>query len=142
MDCFRPSFSESPIPLRIAFFAIVSTGPEWAVIRAIKSFTVFSSCASGTNLFMSPISNARSAVTGSPVRTSSKAVFGPTRYGKIVEASGGKTPIEISGCANLALGVAITKSPNAASSAPPPIAGPFTTQITGFAVSKIPENAE
>ena len=33
----------------------------------------------------------------------------------------------ISGWANRAFGVAITRSPKAASSAPPPMAGPFTT---------------
>jgi hypothetical protein len=70
------------------------------------------------------------------------ATFGPTRYGKIVVASGGNTPIVISGCANRAFGVAITRSPNAASSAPPPIAGPFTTHITGFELSSIPRNTE
>ena len=40
-----------------------------------------------------------------------------------------------------ALGVAITRSPKAASSAPPPMAGPFTTQITGLPTSSIPEKA-
>src|SRR6267143_1855910 len=70
-----------------------------------------------------PSSSARSAVTGSPVRTSSSAILGPTRKGRIVDASGGKMPMLISGWANRAFGVAITRSPKAASSAPPPIAG-------------------
>jgi hypothetical protein len=33
MEFFNPSFSDIPIPLRIAFFAIVNTGPEWLPIR-------------------------------------------------------------------------------------------------------------
>ncbi len=40
MECFRPSRSESPIPLRMARLAMVRTGPEWLVIRSIMSFTV------------------------------------------------------------------------------------------------------
>ena len=88
-----------------------------------------------------PSSKARSAVTGSPVRTSSRAILGPTRKGRIVDASGGKMPMLISGWAKRAFGVAITRSPKAASSAPPPIAGPFTTQMTGLPTSNIPANA-
>ena len=88
-----------------------------------------------------PSSRARSADTGSPVRIISRAVFGPTRKGRIVEASGGKTPMVISGWAKRALGVAMTRSPNAANSAPPPIAGPFTTQITGLPVSSMAAKA-
>ena len=41
----------------------------------------------------------------------------------------------ISGSAKRARGVATIRSPNAASSAPPPIAGPFTTTITGRGAS-------
>ena len=58
-----------------------------------------------------------------------------------VDASGGKMPMLISGWAKRAFGVAITRSPKAASSAPPPIAGPFTTQMTGLPTSNIPANA-
>ena len=47
----------------------------------------------------------------------------------------------ISGCAKRAFGVAMTRSPNAASSAPPPMAGPFTTQITGLPVSSMAAKA-
>lgn len=33
MEFFRPSFSDIPIPPRIAFFAMAKTGPEWLVMR-------------------------------------------------------------------------------------------------------------
>src|SRR5215469_10371144 len=104
IEFFRPSRRESPIPPRMAFLAMVRTGPEWPVIREMRSFTVASSCASGTRRFTMPSSSARSAETGSPSRTSSRATFGPTRNGRIVEASGGKTPMVISGWAKRAFG--------------------------------------
>jgi hypothetical protein len=33
MEFFKPSFSDIPIPPRIAFLAIVNTGPEWPLMR-------------------------------------------------------------------------------------------------------------
>jgi len=70
-------------------------------------------------------------------------LWGPTRKGKIVEASGGNTPMEISGCAKARLfrrgDHEITERCE-----PPhrrPMAGPLTTQITGLATSSIPANA-
>ena len=64
---------------KISGHTIVNTGAECPAIRATKSFTDFSRSASGTSLLINPISSARSAVTGSPVSTNSKAFFGPTR---------------------------------------------------------------
>src|SRR6185312_12726781 len=55
-------------------------------------------------------------------------------------AKGGNTPSFTSGCANLALGVAMTISPKATSSDPAPIAGPFTTTISGLEISRIALN--
>ena len=75
MECFNPSFSDIPMPPRIARLAIVSTGPEWLVIRMIRSETAACSCISGTTRLISPNSSARSAVTGSPVSTSSSVIL-------------------------------------------------------------------
>src|SRR2546425_4702434 len=104
IECLRPSRSDMPIPPRMAFLDMVNTGPEWPEIRALSSWTVASSLASGTSRLMIPNSSARSAEMGSPVRTSSSAIFGPTRNGRIVEARGGNIPIVISGWAKRAFG--------------------------------------
>src|SRR5262249_1635832 len=80
-----------------------------------------------TSQFTRPKSRARSADMVSPIITNSMASLGPSTFGRIVAASGGNAPNLISGCAKRARGVAITRSPRAASSDPPPNAGPFTT---------------
>ncbi len=69
MELRTPSRSGTPTLPRIAFFAIVSTGPDCAVTLEISSSTVFCSCVSGTRRLTRPRSWARSAVIASPVST-------------------------------------------------------------------------
>ncbi len=54
MECFKPSFSDMPMPPRIARLAIVNTGPEWLVMRMIRSETACCSWNSGTSRLISP----------------------------------------------------------------------------------------
>ena len=111
VDCFKPSCRDIPIPLKNRFLRHRQHRPGMVGDPAHQfRFTAASNCVSGTSRLIIPNSSARSAVTGSPVNTSSSTTFGPTRYGKMVDASGGNTPMVISGCANRAFGVAITKS--------------------------------
>src|SRR3954463_11230107 len=60
--------------------------------------------------------------------------------GSITAANGGNTPSFTSGCANFAFGVAMTMSPNATNSEPAPMAGPFTTTISGLEISRMALN--
>ena len=77
MELRTPSRSGMPRLPKIAFFAMVNTGPDCAVTLPTTSSTLAISSSSGTSQFTSPSSFARSAVIASPVSTVSSATLGP-----------------------------------------------------------------